>query len=82
MYHIYILQSEKNKKYYIGYKKVLKRRLEEHNSKHAKSTKSGIPWKIVYVENYQTKHDAIIRENKLKSMKSKKYIKELTNVHN
>ena len=60
----------------------MKQILEEHNSKHAKSTKSGIPWKIVYVENYQTKHDAIIRENKLKSMKSKKYIKELINVHN
>ncbi len=79
MFHMYILKSEKNDKYYIGHTNDIHRRLEEHNSRHTKSTRAGIPWKIVFVEEYKTKHEAIIRENKIKSMKSKKFIKELIN---
>lgn len=73
----YILFSEKLNKYYIGACINLERRLYEHNIGHSKFTSIGMPWKIVYTEEYPTIADAIKRENQIKRMKSKKYIDDL-----
>jgi len=42
------------------------RRLEEHNSGKSAATKRYLPWKIVYLEGYSDKEDALDREKKLK----------------
>ncbi len=60
MYYIYILQSEKSGKYYTGYCADIEVRLIRHNSGATPSTKSGIPWKLVYFENFSEKSEAII----------------------
>ena len=73
----YILFSEKLNKYYVGACTDMDRRLYEHNIGHSKFTSLGIPWKIVYTEEYPTLLEAKQRETKIKSMKSKKYIEEL-----
>lgn len=73
----YIFFSEKLNKYYIGACIYLERRLYEHNIGHSKFTSIGMPWKIVYTEEYPTIADAIKRENQIKRMKSKKYIDDL-----
>jgi len=77
MSYTYILYSEKLGKYYIGACIDLKRRLYEHNIGHSKFTSAGIPWKIVYTEEFETLADAKKREFKIKKMKSKKYIEGL-----
>ena len=79
MYYVYLLKSETNGKLYIGYSKDLKKRLLEHNSKVTKSTKSGIPWKLIYYEAFENKTDALREEIFLKSGKGRERIKYLFN---
>ena len=52
-------------------------RIARHNDGWSKSTKSGIPWKIVYYEEYETKSQAMTREYEIKRKKSRKYIEKL-----
>jgi putative endonuclease len=73
----YILYSEKLNKYYVGSCVNLERRFYEHNIGHSKFTSTGIPWKIVYSEEYPTLTEAKKREAQIKKMKSKKFIENL-----
>lgn len=66
MYYVYILKSIKDRKLYIGYTNNLLRRVKEHNSKLNTSTKSRIPFKLVYYEAYANLSDAKKREYNLK----------------
>ncbi len=77
MYKVYILQSEKNGKYYIGHTQDLVVRLKRHNSGLVSSTKRYVPWKIVYTESCNTKQEAYKRELKIKSYKSGEAFKNL-----
>ncbi|MBI5139775.1 GIY-YIG nuclease family protein [Candidatus Nomurabacteria bacterium] len=69
MFYTYILNSEKNGRYYIGHTRDLNDRLSRHNAGRMKSTKSSLPWKLVYKENYETKQEAYRREFEIKSYK-------------
>ncbi|MBI1754876.1 GIY-YIG nuclease family protein [Candidatus Azambacteria bacterium] len=66
MFYIYVLQSKKDKKIYIGYTADLKKRFEEHNSGVVPSTKPRIPFALVYYEAYASQKDAKHRERMLK----------------
>lgn len=66
MYYVYLLQSEKNHKFYVGFTSELKQRLKKHNSGRVQSTKANIPYKLIYFEGFRSKTDALIREKKLK----------------
>ncbi len=77
MFYTYILKSSKKDKYYIGNSSDLVRRLLEHNSGKTESTRSGIPWELVYCEEFPTRKDAVGRERQIKSEKSKTYIQNL-----
>ena len=68
---VYILYSEKNKKYYVGSCQNLEERLSRHNSGRNKSTHSGFPWQLMYQESFDTRSDAVARELSIKKMKSK-----------
>ena len=76
-FYLYIIYSDKNDKYYIGYTGNLETRIEKHNLGATRSTRSGIPWKQVYYEEFDTKSEAIKRELEIKKKKSRKYIEEL-----
>ncbi len=77
MFYTYILYSVSKDRYYVGYTSDLAVRLNRHNTGSSSSTKSGIPWKIVYFEEFATKSEAIKRELSIKNMKSRKYIESL-----
>jgi len=77
-FFVYIIYSKSKNKFYIGYTHDLNLRLIHHNDGWTKSTKSGIPWTLVYSEKYPSKFDAIRREKEIKRMKSRKYIESLT----
>jgi len=66
MYYVYILKSKKDGKLYIGSTNNLWRRIKEHNSGLVKSTKSRLPFEIVYYEAYKSEKDARKREKNLK----------------
>ena len=73
----YILYSEKLDKYYIGACINLDRRFYEHNVGHSKFTKPGIPWKLVFKEEFETLMEAKHYELDLKKKKSRKFIEVL-----
>ena len=77
MASVYIIYSEKLNKYYVGVCTDLKRRIYEHNIGHSKFTSTGIPWIIVYKENFESLAIAKKREQEIKKMKSRKYIEKL-----
>ncbi len=77
MYCTYILFSKKLGRYYVGSTNNLERRLSEHNSGQTKSTKSGKPWGIVFIEDFNTKSESIKFEIRIKKMKSRKFIEKL-----
>jgi len=76
-YYVYIIYSIPKDKYYIGYSANPFKRLAEHNLGATTSTRHRRPWKLVYQEEFQNKHDAILREAEIKSMKSRKYIESI-----
>jgi len=51
--------------------------MQQHNSGQNISTKSGIPWKVVYTETYSSNAEARKRELEIKKKKSRKYIEWL-----
>jgi putative endonuclease len=74
---VYILQSQKDGRYYIGHTRDLPTRLDQHNRGASKSTRSHRPWKLVYCEEFTTKEEAIKRESQIKKKKSRLYIDRL-----
>ena len=61
----YILYSEKLNKYYTGACTDLQRRLYEHNIGHSKFTAMGIPWMLLYTEEFQDLQLAKKRETEI-----------------
>jgi putative endonuclease len=74
---MYILYSDKLDKYYVGACTDMDRRLYEHNIGHSKFTSSGVPWKLVYAEQFESLAEAKSREHQVKKMKSRKFIEGL-----
>ncbi len=77
MYFVYILKSLIADRYYIGHTADVDKRLAEHNQGRTRSTKGYKPWKVVYIEKYETKSEAFRREQEIKSYKSGFKFKEL-----
>jgi putative endonuclease len=73
MFTVYILYSAKFNQIYIGYTSDLYNRFLSHNELAIKGhTIKYRPWIIAYTEAYQTKTEAIKRENYLKSTQGRK----------
>jgi putative endonuclease len=75
MYYIYVLISEKDKKFYTGYTSDLEKRIEEHMKGKVYSTRYRLPVKLVYYECSISQNDALHREKYLKSTYGKRYLK-------
>ena len=76
-YYVYIIQSQKDQSYYIGYTQGLEKRLMDHNRGRGRYSSRKSPWNLVYSEEVNTKKEAIIREKRIKRWKSKRYIDRL-----
>ena len=74
---VYILQSEKNGRYYVGQSNNLQGRLDKHNRGEVRSTKPGRPWVLKYAELVETRSQAVQRERQIKSRKKRNYIDSL-----
>jgi len=75
VYFVYVLKSQKDGELYTGFTSNLERRLLEHNQGLEISTKSRIPFELIYYEWCIDKKDAIRREKYLKSGWGKRYLK-------
>lgn len=76
MYYIYLLQSEYDRLWYIGFTEDPFRRIEEHNNGKNLSTRNRRPWKLIYFEAYLEKRDALGREKFLKSGSGHRFLKK------
>ena len=75
MYYVYLLESEKDRSWYIGYTPDSPiNRLKKHNQGIVYYTKRKLPWKIVYFEAYAHRSDAVFREKFLKSGAGRKFL--------
>jgi putative endonuclease len=77
MFFVYVLQSEKDNKRYIGFTDNLERRLQEHTNGKVKSTKNRRPLKLVYLEEYDSKIETMNREKFLKSGFGRSFLKKI-----
>lgn len=77
MYYVYILQSEKSGRYYIGSTNDLNRRLIEHNSGQTKSLKYLIPMKLVFSQEFLSVREVRKIEQRLKKFKNKDIIERI-----
>lgn len=78
-YVVYVLQSLKDKGFYIGTTTNPQRRLKYHNLGTNKSTKARIPFKLVYYEKFNDNKVALKREKQIKSYKGGNAFKKLIN---
>ncbi|MEK7197956.1 MAG: GIY-YIG nuclease family protein [Patescibacteria group bacterium] len=65
-YYVYVLKSVKDGSIYVGANHDLRARFLLHNKGRVHSTRSKMPWKIVYYEAFISKEDAFSREASLK----------------
>lgn len=76
MEYVYILQSKKDMKFYVGWTNDLRKRFSEHQEGKSKSTKYRRPFCLVYYEACINREDAKVREKYLKTAWGKRYIKK------
>jgi len=65
MFFVYVLRSNKDKSFYIGFAPKLRERLEKHSLGLVESTKNIRPVELIYFEGYKSKKDAPLREKQL-----------------
>ena len=75
MFYVYVLRSEKDQGFYIGFTHDLERRLSEHQNGESASTKWRRPLQLVYYEASRDRKDALHREKYLKSTYGRRYLK-------
>ena len=75
MYYTYVLQSEKDGRFYTGFTKDLKLRFDQHNKGLVDSTRDRIPLRLVYYEACLHQDDATRREKYLKTYHGKMFLK-------
>jgi putative endonuclease len=67
VFYVYVLRSESDGGFYIGFSTNLRARLNQHQGGQSFATKSRGPWKLIYYEAYTEREDAEGREKFLKS---------------
>jgi putative endonuclease len=78
MFYVYYLKSiNYSNKFYVGYTKDLRNRLERHNNKLVLSTKPYAPWRIVFYECFNNSKDALRREKYLKTTIGRRMLKNI-----
>ena len=76
MYYTYVLQSEKDQRFYFGFTKNLKQRFDQHQKGNVDSTENRRPLRLVYYEACIDKNDALKREKYFKTYHGRMYIQK------
>jgi putative endonuclease len=75
MFYVYILRSERDFGFYIGFTTNLRARLKQHQDSESFATSHRGPWKLIYHEAYLNQEDALGRERYLKSGSGRRFLK-------
>jgi len=74
MFFTYIIYSQKIDKYYTGQTSDINRRLEEHNRGKTPSMATGMPWKLMYSHEFQSRHEAVKLEKSIKKRGASRFL--------
>ena len=75
MHYVYVLYSDRDKKWYTGYTKNLKLRFELNSKGLVSSTRLRRPLKLIYYEACISQADATHREKYFKTYHGKMFLK-------
>jgi putative endonuclease len=75
-YTVYIIFSTKTNKFYVGQTDNFENRLVRHNNGIVKSTKSGLPWKVIHTFSCINRSEAMILETKIKNRGISRYLSD------
>ena len=81
MFYVYVLQSETDAGWYIGFSTDLRRRLKEHQAGKSFATSYRGPWRLIYYEAYLEEADALGREKFLRSGGGRRFLKNQLRRH-
>ena len=73
-FYVYVLESLKDRQRYIGYTNNLKTRIKEHKNGKNFSTKSRLPFRLIYFEGCLDETDAKRREQYLKTTQGRRFL--------
>jgi len=76
MFYVYVLQSLRDGRTYIGFTDNVERRLSEHNAGRSIATKHRRPFKLLFTEKFDCAPDAKRRERWWKSGAGRRSLKE------
>ena len=77
MFWVYVLENSRGK-FYVGQTENLAGRVKDHNrtdSFEGHFTRKNGPWKLVWSEAHSSRSSAVQREQRIKRMKSAKWIR-------
>jgi len=77
MFYVYILYSATKSRFYIGQTNDLDDRLMRHNSGYEKSTRYGVPWKVIYETKVETRSQAVKLEHQIKKRGARRYLTDI-----
>jgi len=80
MYAVYILRSRTTLRYYCGHTEDLENRIREHNSGESKSTRHGIPWECIFVEEFELRGDATRKEKIIKLRGMGRFLSDVSSI--
>lgn len=76
MFYTYMLRSDKDGNFYVGYTKNLKQRFEQHEKGLVESTRERRPLRLIYYEACLSMYDATRREKYLKTYYGRIFLKQ------
>ena len=80
-YFVYILQSQKDSRFYYGQTQNLEKRLLRHNQGKSSYTKKYLPWKLFAYKPCDSRSEAMKYEKMLKNLHSENKMREFINRH-
>ncbi len=75
-FEVYIIFSNKAKRFYIGQTQNFANRITRHNKGLVKSTKHGKPWELILKIEISSRSEAVSLENKIKKRGAKRYLED------
>ncbi|MBI2984801.1 MAG: GIY-YIG nuclease family protein [Candidatus Kerfeldbacteria bacterium] len=81
MFYVYLIESQLDGYWYIGFTTHLNKRVAKHNRGEVTSTSSRKPWRLIYAEFYRNKSDALGREKFLKCGAGLRFLKKQLRHH-
>ncbi len=80
MYYVYALFNKEHNKIYIGQTENIAERVLAHNNHsfdRSYTARYSGEWKLFYIEEFNTRSEALKREKQLKSYRGREFIKQI-----